>query len=1699
MKCSLVPLLLATLLLFGGRVDGANQVLRFDLINADTDSVLFALSEGSTIDLSTLPTTNLNIRAVVDSEEADTESVAFSLTGATTRQQTESAAPYALAGDAAGDYSAFAFNPGGHTLTATPYTGDSLTGASGVSLTLNFTVALTPPPSVDQGAFLESQGLVVMDVEALAPVAPWSQEASVTGFLGSGYFRGTEDHFNNPGQGNVAYPVFIGTAGRYQLQWRSQITFGDSTTEHNDSFARLVDAKGNPVTPAANDNDPTGSWYKVYMNATGWSWQTSNKDFDARSLSWNLAADTLYYLEIAVRSTHHALDRIVLWDQSLHNFANETTGKQPNNSALDALALSVQQAAELPVVTLTSPLNGTLGTAPADFLVTASASDPNGSVTQVEFFQDGSSLGIDSTAPYTVSLNGLAAGNYRLTAVARDDDNHLTTSEAVVVRVGTAVESGLLLGELKKWHKITLSFDGPATSESASPNPFLDYRLDVTFTGPSGQTYLVPGHYAADGNAANTGADNGNQWQVHFSPDEVGLWSYSASFLTGSEIAIADPASGSPASFHGASGSFLVVASDKTGRDFRGKGRLEYVGQHYLQFAESGEYFIKQGPDAPENFLSYVDFDGPFKTDGQYNTGTFGSEASSIKTWSAHAGDWTTDDPTWAQVDGVGGAYGKGMLGALNYLASEGLNVFSFLTFNIAGDDRNVFLYTDYNERERMDVSRLGQWEVIFEHATRQGLFLHVKTQETENDLLLDGGELGKHRQLYYRELIARFGHHLALNWNLGEENDIWRADELNDPTQTRVKAYAQFFHDHDPYQHPIVIHTYPNDKDEVYGPLVGSVSQLTGASLQGGRANFNDVHDDVRTWVANSAQAGKPWIVACDEPGDAENALRPDSSPGNSHENGRENALWGTLLAGGWGNEWYFGYGFPHSDLTCQDFRSRDQWWDYCRYALEFFALAEVPYWEMINDNSLTSGDYCYFKAGEAYVIYDKQGGTANLDLADQPGEFTVRWFDPRNSGALQTGSVSTITGGSDDIPLGSAPDSTNQDWVALVTASKKLLFVRGADRSGGFLEAGNDNSRTEQLADLNNNATNNGNHGWGELKTLLEGEGYLVEQLAEPLEANAPSSGQTTGAPLDLTQLGLSQYSALIFGSNNAVYTSAQIDALEAYVRAGGAALFISDANFGSDWCDAPNSDQQFLDRFGLEMNQDSGTYTVDRAEGEFVVPDHPIFSGVDTFMGEGVSPGRIPSGSPPAGVTLTRLAAASGSTRNNDGTPGVNACRGSNRQVDESDASLVIATVESGRVAIHFDRNTFFNQNGAGTDINEHDNAQYARNLFAWLSQGQPETTGPTAVISAAPLSGETPLLVQFDASNSSPTPGASLTSYAWDFESDGTVDSTEALVSHTYPTAGTFTVTLTVSDDLTASDSTTLAITAATQAPFANQASPWPLPGRVEAENFDSGGEGIAYSDQDIGNNGDSDYRPGENVDIQNSGGTDSGGLNVGWTSDGEWLEYTVTVSETGTHRALFRVASNLGGANLRLLVDGVDQTGSLAIGNTGGWQNYIDLTSGPFLLEAGTHLLRLEWVTGGCNLNWFEVERVTQSFSQFMAGFPSLSGELALATADPDGDRLSNLLEQWLRLNPTQPDVAGLPLASVTGGELHFRFSFDSSVTGSTLRYESSEDLVDWDPQSLLSDWITEDGDMRHVEATFPISSSPDPFHRLLVE
>jgi len=583
---------------------------------------------------------------------------------------------------------------------------------------------------------------------------------------------------------------------------------------------------------------------------------------------------------------------------------------------------------------------------------------------------------------------------------------------AVSLASAHAAQQGVVSGELKKWHRVTITFEGPATAEHATPNPFRDFRLDVTFAH-GGREILVPGFYAADGNAAESGAAKGNRWRVHFMPDAEGRWRYTASFRAGPDVALSDdPRAGKPAAFDGATGMFTVGPTDKAGRDFRAKGLLRYVGRHQLRFAETREWFLKGGADSPENFLGYADFDGTYRH-GRAGGRRRGEAATEkLHRYRPHLRDWRPGDPIWR------GGKGKGIVGALNYLASKGMNSVYFLTMNVGGDGKDVWPWTSHTERFRFDCSKLDQWEIVFSHMTRLGIMLHVLTQETENDQLLDGGALGPQRRLYYRELVARFAHHPALVWNLGEENTN---------TSAQRKAFAAFIRRLDPYDHPIVVHTFPGRYDQVYAPLLG-FPHFEGPSLQ-----TNATHEQTLRWVARSAAAGRPWIVCLDEIGPANTGVKPDADDPD-HDQVRKRHLWGNLMAGGAGVEWYFGYKFPNNDLNCEDWRSRDRMWEQTRIALDFFRK-HLPFAEMKPADGLLSakGAWCLAKPGEVYAVYLPNGGTAKLNLGRLGVAFNVLWFNPSTGGALQTGTLKQ-TRGPGLAPLGEPPAEKDNDWVALV-----------------------------------------------------------------------------------------------------------------------------------------------------------------------------------------------------------------------------------------------------------------------------------------------------------------------------------------------------------------------------------------------------------------------------------------------------------------------------------------------------------------------------------------------------------------------------------------------------------------------------------------------------------------------------------------
>jgi carbohydrate binding protein with CBM6 domain len=150
----------------------------------------------------------------------------------------------------------------------------------------------------------------------------------------------------------------------------------------------------------------------------------------------------------------------------------------------------------------------------------------------------------------------------------------------------------------------------------------------------------------------------------------------------------------------------------------------------------------------------------------------------------------------------------------------------------------------------------------------------------------------------------------------------------------------------------------------------------------------------------------------------------------------------------------------------------------------------------------------------------------------------------------------------------------------------------------------------------------------------------------------------------------------------------------------------------------------------------------------------------------------------------------------------------------------------------------------------------------------------------------------------------------------------------------------------------------------------------IPGTIEAENFDNGGEGIAFHDVTAGNSGGA-YRQTD-VDLEAATG---GGYNVGWIGAGEWLKYSVNVATAGTYVLDARVAASGQGGTFHVEFNGQDATGALTIPDTGGWQNWMTVST-TVALATGAQLMRIVFDTPGANavgnLNWVRLSSLSSS-------------------------------------------------------------------------------------------------------------------------
>lgn len=572
-------------------------------------------------------------------------------------------------------------------------------------------------------------------------------------------------------------------------------------------------------------------------------------------------------------------------------------------------------------------------------------------------------------------------------------------------------------GSFKKWHRIEVVFDGPQTIES--PNTFRNYRLDVTFTSPGGTVYKVPGFFDADGAAANTSANSGTKWKARFSGGEEGRWTYSASFVTGENVA-ANLSGGESGTYpDGVSGTFTIGPQDKSGKDFRAKGKLEYVGEHYLRFAD-GDYFVKAGANSPEVLLEYGEFDGTPDHESDL--------------YSPNIKDWKAGDPTWKK------GKGKGIIGLVNYLSDLGVNAHYFLSMNAYGDGREAWPWIHEDSTDVYDVSKLAQWEILFTHFDKMGLMVHFQLSESENTNYfeaLDGeGSFSDARKIYYRELVARFGHHMAITWNVGEENQAKGTGFESPNTHAQRKAFATRIRELTYYNDHISIHNGPAGVfEDIYPQLIG-FKDYTGPSLQTylydhqKKQGMLNNHDEAKKWYDQSVKSGQKWVISIDEPwfGTRTEDLVPTL---------RKEAVWGAILAGG-SMEFYAG----NDDVKHIDYRLYEDCWITLGIAAKFMNdnfSKEIVNMKPNDDLAIGENNWAIANEGKTYLIYLKQGGEARVDLTkalDQ--EFEVKWFNPRTGEQLIDGTPHIITGGIEDVSLGMPPHSEGEDWIIVLKTPK-------------------------------------------------------------------------------------------------------------------------------------------------------------------------------------------------------------------------------------------------------------------------------------------------------------------------------------------------------------------------------------------------------------------------------------------------------------------------------------------------------------------------------------------------------------------------------------------------------------------------------------------------------------------------------------
>jgi hypothetical protein len=225
-------------------------------------------------------------------------------------------------------------------------------------------------------------------------------------------------------------------------------------------------------------------------------------------------------------------------------------------------------------------------------------------------------------------------------------------------------------------------------------------------------------------------------------------------------------------------------------------------------------------------------------------------------------------------------------------------------------------------------------------------------------------------------------------------------------------------------------------------------------------------------------------------------------------------------------------------------------------------------------------------------------------------------------------------------------------------------------------------------------------------------------------------------------------------------------------------------------------------------------------------------------------------------------------------------------------------------------------------------------------------------------------------------------------------------------------------------------------AVTQSPYLGNR--WAIPGTVEAENYDVGGEGISFHDTNVLNEGNA-YRT-DGVDIETIA---TGQYNVGYIHAEEWLEYSVDVQRTGNYRIDAKLAATTAGKSFEVQLDDI-LLASFTVPNSGSWSVWQTATLDFIQMTEGVHTLKIKATSGDFNIDKLVFtfnESIATDITESMATesiylYPNPASDVLFITSRNDlSGSVAQILDAWGREVVASNDwiSSGIPIAKLNAG------------------------------------------------------------------